>query len=57
MEGAAIGHVCYVNHVPCAILRAISDGGDEAAATDYPTFLRAAAATASAVLLQFVERW
>ena len=57
MEGAAIGHVCYVNHVPCAILRAISDGGDEAAATDYPTFLKAAAATASAVLLQFVERW
>ena len=57
MEGAAIGHVCYVNRVPCAILRAISDGGDEAAATDYPTFLRGAAATASAVLLRFVQSW
>ena len=57
MEGAAIGHVCYVNRVPCAILRAISDGGDEAAATDYPTFLKSAAATASAVLLRFVETW
>ena len=57
MEGAAIGHVCYVNRTPCAILRAISDGGDEAAATDYPTFLKAAAATASAVLLQFAEKW
>lgn len=28
MEGAAIGHVAYVNGVPFAVLRAISDGGD-----------------------------
>ena len=28
MEGAAIGHVAYVNNVPFAVLRAISDGGD-----------------------------
>ncbi len=43
MEGAAIGQVCYVNQVPCAVMRAISDGGDEAAALDYPTFARMAA--------------
>jgi len=43
MEGAAIGQVCYVNQVPCAVMRAISDGGDEAAALDYPTFAKMAA--------------
>lgn len=57
MEGAAIGHVCYVNQTPCAILRAISDGGDEQAAMDYPTFVAAAAQTATAVLLRFAEVW
>ena len=55
MEGAAIGQVCYVNEVPYAILRAISDGGDEQAFADYPTFLAAAAATATEVMLRFVE--
>ena len=57
MEGAAIGQVCYVNGTPYGILRAISDGGDEQAFSDYPTFLAAAAATATAVMLRFVERW
>ena len=57
MEGAAIGQVCYVNRVPYGILRAISDGGDENAFADYPTFLAAAAETATKVMLQFVENW
>ena len=55
MEGAAIGQVCYVNKVPYGILRAISDGGDENAFADYPTFLAAAAETATKVMLRFVE--
>lgn len=57
MEGAAIGQVCFVNQVPYGILRAISDGGDEQAFADYPTFLAAAAETATKVMLQFVESW
>ena len=57
MEGAAIGQVCFVNKVPYGILRAISDGGDEQAFADYPTFLSAAAKTATKVMLQFVENW
>ena len=57
MEGAAIGQVCYVNKVPYGILRAISDGGDEQAFADYPTFLAAAAKTATEVMLRFVEDW
>ncbi len=56
MEGAAVGQVCYVNHTPYGILRAISDGGDEhAAAVDYPTFLAAAAAVAARVMIRFTE--
>jgi adenosylhomocysteine nucleosidase len=57
MEGASIGQVCYVNRVPYGILRAISDGGDEQAFADYPTFLAAAAGTATQVMLRFVENW
>ena len=57
MEGAAIGQVCYVHGVPCGILRAISDGGDDHAFADYPAFLAAAAQTATAVMLRFVENW
>ena len=57
MEGAAIGQVCYVNQVPYGILRAISDGGDEQAFADYPTFLAAAAETATRVMMRFVEDW
>ena len=56
MEGAAIGQVCYVNHVPCAVMRAISDGGDEDAALDYPTFAKMAAERAvKAIDLYFAE--
>ncbi len=57
MEGAAVGQVCYVNGTPYSILRAISDGGDEQAFADYPTFLAAAAATAARVMMRFVEEF
>ena len=56
MEGGAIGHVCYVNGIPFAVLRAISDGGDEAAQMDYPTFARMAAANSVRVLVNYLTR-
>lgn len=55
MEGAAIGQVCYINRVPYTVLRAISDGGDEHAFADYPTFLAGAAHTAALVMEEFVK--
>ncbi len=55
MEGGAIGHVCHVNGTPFAILRAISDGGDEAAQMDYPTFARMAAANSVRVLVDLLR--
>ena len=51
MEGAAIGHVCYVNGVDFTILRSISDNaGDEAGAMEYPELCRHAAARAQQLI-------
>lgn len=55
MEGAAIGHTCAANNIPFAVLRTISDGGDEAAAIDYPTFKKIAAEKSTAVILKYIE--
>lgn len=38
MEGAAIAHAAYVNHIPFLIIRAISDKADNSASMDYPAF-------------------
>ncbi|MBR2353698.1 MAG: 5'-methylthioadenosine/adenosylhomocysteine nucleosidase [Clostridia bacterium] len=44
MEGAAIGHVCYVNEIPFTVLRSISDNAsEEAGAMEYPTLCEHAA--------------
>ena len=44
MEGAAIGHVCYVNRVDFVIIRSISDNADDTAgAMEYPELCRRAA--------------
>lgn len=56
MESAAIGQVCYVNRVPFAVLRAISDGGDEAAVIDYPTFAARAAQHGVAVTASYAAQ-
>ena len=34
----AIAQVCYFNHIPFLIVRAISDKADDSASMDYPTF-------------------
>jgi len=57
MEGGSIGHVCFVNNVPFAILRSISDNADEGATVDYPTFARASADGYVKVVTDFAENW
>ena len=54
MEGGSIGHVCYVNNVPFAILRSISDG--DGGETDYQTFAEKAAHQSIEVVLEFIVR-
>ena len=55
MEGAAIAHTCYLNGIPCVIVRAISDKADDGAGMDYPTF-EVQAANASANLTRFMAQ-
>ena len=56
MEGAAVGHVCYVNGVDFAIIRSISDNADDAAGTmDYPTLCQKAAEQSQGLLLELLK--
>lgn len=55
MEGGAIGQVCYANKVPFAVIRSISDGGDEDSYIDYPTFKKIAADMSAAILSDFIK--
>lgn len=55
MEGGAIGHTCMANSVPFAVLRSISDGGDEDAAIDYPTFKNIAAKLSTSIILNYIR--
>ncbi len=56
MEGGAIGHVCYVNGVRFAVLRAISDSANEESVSDYPTFAKAAADGYIKIIEKFVSK-
>lgn len=53
MEGAAIGHTCYINNVAFGIIRAISDG--DGAEMDYQTFSKLAAENSIKITKKFVE--
>lgn len=55
MEGAAIGHVCYVNKIPFCIIRAISDSADGSSHMDYPTFVKIAAEQSVALVRSFLR--
>ncbi len=55
MEGASIGHVCYVNSVPFVVIRAISDGGDEEAAMSYDKFVTIAAENSVKLLCEMLK--
>ncbi len=56
MEGAAIGHVCYVNGVEFAVIRCISDNADSEAGTmEYPELCRRAAKQSQELIKKFFE--
>ena len=56
MEGAAIAQAAYLNHIPCVILRAISDNADESAAEDSETFDQKAIRHSLALVRGMLER-
>ncbi|ABR48949.1 Adenosylhomocysteine nucleosidase [Alkaliphilus metalliredigens QYMF] len=43
MEGAAIGHTCYVNDIPFVVIRAMSDKADGSAHNNFNEFVQIAA--------------
>ncbi len=55
MESGAIGHVCYINHIPFGILRSVSDNGDENSNHDYKASLDYAAKTTAAIVEALCE--
>ncbi|MFR5875909.1 MAG: 5'-methylthioadenosine/adenosylhomocysteine nucleosidase [Eubacterium sp.] len=55
MEGGAIGHTCCANKIPFAVIRSISDGGDENAQLDYPTFKKVAANISTSIIISFIK--
>lgn len=56
MEGASIGHVCFVNNVKFLVLRAISDSADNSSHMDYPTFLKMASENSTKVTMEIIKR-
>jgi adenosylhomocysteine nucleosidase len=57
MEGAAIAQAAFVNGIPFAVIRAISDNADGQSHMDFPTFLKQAAEASRALTLALVEKY
>ncbi len=56
MEGAAIGHVCYVNRIPFVLIRSISDNAsDESGSMEYPELCRHAAEQSQKILWEMLK--
>ena len=56
MEGAAIAHAAYLNHISCVIIRAISDKADNSATMDYPTFEKKAIEHSTRLMRNLLQR-
>lgn len=57
MEGGAIAQVAFVNQTPVCVIRAISDGADEAARLSFDRFLPLAAGRSAAITRELVRRY
>ncbi len=55
MEGASIGQVCYINNVPFAVVRSISDTADNNASIDYANFSKKAAEISADIVISLVK--
>lgn len=57
MEGASIGHVCAMNDIKYAVLRAISDGANDDSSMDFPAFCQMAADNAVKIIKAFLKKY
>lgn len=54
MEGAAIGHACFINKMPFVIIRSISDSADDDGSMSYETFKSIAIENSMALLEKMI---
>ncbi len=57
MEGCAIAQTAFVNNIPFAVVRSISDSADGEATMDYPTFLPIAAQNSQNLTIALIRCW
>lgn len=55
MEGAAIGHVCYLNKIPFVVIRAMSDKADGSAHVSFDEFAIEAAHNSSQIVMDMLS--
>lgn len=55
MEGGAIVQVCYVNRVPVAVVRCISDGADDGGERTYEQFREEAAKKSANIIINTIN--
>jgi len=56
MEGGSIGHVCYVNQIPFAVIRTISDDADGNVPNNFADFAAETARSAISITAAVLER-
>ena len=55
MEGAAVGHTCYVNGVRFLVVRAISDDADNSSPDDFPAYCVKVSENSSKAIFEFMK--
>lgn len=56
MEGAAIGHTCFLNRVPFVIIRAMSDKADGSAHTNFNEFVKTASNYSKNIVVNMIKQ-
>ena len=56
-ESCAVAQVCFVNGVPCGVVRTVSDASDGAHQSEYEQFSDGAALAAAEIIWKFLEKF
>ncbi|WP_066889064.1 5'-methylthioadenosine/adenosylhomocysteine nucleosidase [Clostridium nigeriense] len=56
MEGASIAQVCYLNNIPCVVIRSISDNANNGAHMDYEKFIPIAVRNSTIILKNMLKK-
>lgn len=57
MEGCAIAHTCFINHIPFLVIRAISDKADGSSTVDFNKFKIQSANNAAIILENLMNKF